>query len=230
MQSSISSFFVKNKDSNVFRISEENFDENSFLEYLGNQSLFGNKFLISADGIFRNKEASDFVLEKIKDISASPNIFIFLEENLKKEQLEILKENSEKVFIFDLSEADKENKKKGFNIFSICDALGEKDKKKLWIVFNQALKEDVSPEEIYWKLVWEVKNLLLAKIAVRKGERAIEKLEISSYVLKKSKQYAVKFTEEELENLYSSLVCLYHNARRGVEEFDLALESFILKL
>lgn len=223
----IASFSKKNPHSNIFRLDPDSFDRSLFLEYVGGQSLFSDKLLIVCDGIFKNKDNGEFVLDKIKEVSLSPNVFIFIEEEILKGFLLELEKNSEKVFKFDLL---KEEKEKGFNIFSISDAFGEKDKKKLWIVFNKAKREGMVAEEVFWKIVWQLKNMLIAKIAEDKGDRAIEKLKLSPFVLNKSKKYAKNFTEEELKKFYGDLVILYHESRRGNGDFDSLLESFILNL
>ncbi|MEI6296777.1 MAG: hypothetical protein WCO84_03980 [bacterium] len=229
MGETISAFYSKNPNSNVFRVSSDDFNESAFLEYIGGQSLFSNKFLISADGIFKNEEAKKFILKNIKEIVSSHNVFVFLEESLKKDELTPMKENAEKVFDFELS-LDKEGKKSDFNPFAVSDAFGEKDKKKIWVVYQKALREGMASEEVFWKFTWQVKNLLLAKIAEKKGDASIEGLKISPFVIKKAKNYTKKFTEIELLNFYSQLISLYHDARRGVMDFDTATEAFILNL
>lgn len=200
---------------------------NLFSEYIGSQSLFSDKFLIICDGLLGKKSEREPILERLEEVASSKNVFIFVEEALDKEALKKVEKFAAKVFVFE-EKAKKE--KIGFNIFSISDALGEKDKKKLWIVFNKAIKEGLAPEEIFWKLTWQAKNMLLGKIAEEKGDRVIEKLKISPYVLKKAKDYSKKFTEEELKKIYGELVRIYHDSRRGEVDFELALEGFILGL
>lgn len=227
MGETVASFRKKNPHANIFRVEAENFSRGAFLEYLGGQSLFADKFLITLDGVLKDAEARDFIFNNLEAAKASHNVFVFLEEDLKKAELTEVKKFAEKVFEFDLPDSKKE---KGFNIFSICDALGEKDKKKLWVLMNKAEREGVSPEEIFWKLSWQVKNMLIAKHALLKGDRAIEKLKISPYALMKAKKYAGNFTEEELKGLFGKIVTLYHESRRGFSDFDTALEAFILGL
>ncbi|HRY62457.1 MAG TPA: hypothetical protein P5056_01665 [Candidatus Paceibacterota bacterium] len=228
MAETVSSFQKKNPHSNIFRISDDDFSEAAFLEHLGGQSLFSDKFLITLDGVLKNVEARDFIFENLPAVKESHNVFVFLEDDLKKAELAEIKKKAEKVFEFELP--DDKGGGKGFNIFSISDAMGEKDKKKLWVLMNKAEREGLSSEEIFWKLSWQVKNMLLAKQAISKGDRAIEKLKMSPFVLSKTKKYAEKFTEEELKSILGKIVSLYHESRRGFFDFDTALEGFVLSL
>ncbi len=229
LKTTVESFFKKNPHSNIFRFTEDVFDKGSFLGHLGSQSLFSDKFLIICEDIFKNDEAKEVVLDRLDEIRSSPNIFIFVEDNIKKGDFIKLAKGAEKIFTFDLP-IGLEKEDRGFNIFSISDAFGEKDKKKIWVLYQKAIREDIAPEEVFWKFVWQVKNMLLAKIAEDKGDRAVEKLKIAPFVLMKAKKYSKNFSEEELKKLYGDLVSLYHDSRRGVAEFDNALEGFILNL
>ncbi|KKQ82236.1 MAG: hypothetical protein UT05_C0003G0058 [Parcubacteria group bacterium GW2011_GWF2_38_76] len=228
MSDTIASFQKKNPHSNIFRMGTDDFSSSAFLEHIGGQSLFADKFLIILDGVCKNEEAKEFIFDNLKTTASSHNVFIFIEEDLKKPETTKFEKYAEKVFKFDIPE-DKKGEK-GFNIFSICDALGEKDKKKLWVVMNKAERAGISAEEIFWKLSWQIKNMLLAKVAIEKGDRAVEKLKISPFVLSKAKRYANNFTESELRGLFGKTVTLYHESRRGFSDFDTALEAFILGL
>lgn len=224
----IDDFKKKRPESDVYRISPENFDEANLDDLIGGQMLFADKFLVICDGIAGGENSRGFIFEKLKDISASKNFFFFIEEELEENDLEKIKKNAEKAFEF---KKDLQVKKyAGFNIFSISDALGEKDKKKLWILLNKAEKEGVSAEEVFWKLVWQVKNMLLGKTAEEKGDRAVEKLKMSPFVLGKAKRYSKKFSKSELLGLYGDLVRLYHDGRRRVGDFNILVEKFILNL
>lgn len=228
MVETVAAFQKKNPHSNIFRISAEDFSEAAFLEYLGGQSLFSDKFLITLDGVLKNAETKEFVFKNLDATSSSHNVFVFLEEEIKKADLDEMSQFAEKVFKFEPDKKEKDER--GFNIFSIADTLGEKDKKKLWVIINKAERAGISSEEIFWKLSWQVKNMLIAKTALRKGDFAVEKLKVSPFVLTKSKKYSKNFTEEELESLFGKLVSLYHESRRGFSDFDMALEAFVLNL
>jgi len=45
----------------------------------------------------------------------------------------------------------------------------------------------------------------------------------------KSASFAKKFSRRELEHISSGLVSLYHDSRRGIVDFEIALEQFVLE-
>src|SRR3989344_8757951 len=54
--------------------------------------------------------------------------------------------------------------KKGreFNIFALTDAFGARNKKDAWIIYQKALLAGLSAEEIFFKIIWQVKSMLIA--------------------------------------------------------------------
>jgi len=117
---------------------------------------------------------------------------------------------------------EKKEKKDAFNIFSLTDALGERNKKRLWTRYQEALRAGSAPEEIHGILFWQLKTLLL----VSKGATA----GIKPFVITKAKHFLGNYTENELEDLTKSFVDLYHDARRGKIDFDIGLEKILLSL
>src|SRR5690606_36911869 len=50
-----------------------------------------------------------------------------------------------------------------FNIFTITDAVGARDKRRAWVLYMQALAAGFSAEEVFFKIVWQVKSMLIAR-------------------------------------------------------------------
>ena len=50
-----------------------------------------------------------------------------------------------------------------YNPFAICDAFAEKNKAKAWTIYQQALRRGIPAEEVFFKILWQIKNLLLVK-------------------------------------------------------------------
>lgn len=113
----------------------------------------------------------------------------------------------------------------GFNIFPLTDAIGERDKRKAWVVYEQALNSGMVADEIFWRVMWGVKALLLTY-----KTSSAEESGLNPFVYKKSKSFLKNWKLEELENLSESLVVGYHNARRGVGEMETMIEKIILSL
>ncbi len=272
--------FFRTKISNlgVFKIEEENFNPVELEEILRSQMLFEKKYVVVCDKIMENQAAQNFIEKNIANFSLSPNVFIFLEEELDDKILELFRQNSQKIQEFklftgiklkkwvqekapkiplnvqeeiikncgsDLWCVNKEIEKyelggsflpKGltsgkYNPFAICDAVAAKDKSRAWILSQQALLAGVPAEEIFYKIVWQIKNLLLLKKLNDAKVGNLEKeTKLHPYVIKKTLAATWNFSEEELKNYSFELVKIYHDVRRGLEEFPTGLEKFLLTI
>ena len=123
------------------------------------------------------------------------------------------------------SEAVLDEKGREFNAFSITDAFGVKDKKKAWILYQKAMLEGVSSEEIFFKLVWQVKSMLLAS-----RTKDAREADMKEFPYNKSKKFLKNFNKEELEQISSDLVTGYHQVRRGKGDMETFVERVLLSL
>lgn len=115
--------------------------------------------------------------------------------------------------------------KSNFNIFLLTDALAARRKKDAWLLYQKAMSEGITPEEIFWKLQWQVKSLLLA-LRINKAEEA----DMKPFPYSKAKGHLKNWQKEELEKLMEDLVVDYHETRRGNEEMETLLEKIILRI
>ncbi len=227
----------KHKDANFFKLTLDNFSENKIDELIANQGLFYSASIVFADNLCEENEVSEVLLKKLKDIKASPNFFVFLENNLNKKELEAFKKNADKVEEFKKTEKKLTKKEalaeKGEKIdfFEFTNSFGDKNKKLLWTLYQDALAEEVPTEEVHGILFWQVKAMLSAlrsKDATEAG--------LNPYVFSKSKNYAKNYgpseraSEEKLKELSRKLFEMYHEAHRGERDFAVAMERFILEL
>lgn len=118
---------------------------------------------------------------------------------------------------------------KEYNPFAICDAFASKNKTRMWVLLQEALLSGIAAEEVFYKISWQLKNLLLIKKTVAFGVKNLEKeTKLHPFVIKKTLAAARNFTEGELRNYSFDLVKLYHAVRSGKEEFQIGLEKFLL--
>jgi DNA polymerase III delta subunit len=213
---------LKKPDALNFRVSEENWVQTNLDELLSSQGLFVQKYIVVFDHLLRSDEAGETLLSRLSDFAESEHIFIFSEGELTKEILKKIEKKTEKVQECSEKKAEKE---KAFNVFSLADALGSRNKKDLWVLYEKAILAGLEPEEIHRILFWQAKAMLSASRS-DSGEEA----GLNPYVYKKSASFAHNFSKTELQGLSSKLVELYHNARRGIVEFDTEMERFILAL
>jgi len=125
-------------------------------------------------------------------------------------------------------EAPKEEKKTnffGYNPFLLQDALGEKSAKKVWVEFERLQNDGVEAEELIHKIISKVRDMGMISL----GAKA-EDLVMKDFPFNKSKSHTKNWKIEELKTLYTSLVTIYHEARMGKEDLDIALEKVLLGL
>ncbi|MEK9209373.1 MAG: hypothetical protein AAB926_00905 [Patescibacteria group bacterium] len=215
----------------VFRLDEEDFSKARFEEFLKANALFHNKCAVLLKDVFMDKEAADFVLANLDRAAASSNVFIFWENKLAADIIRKFKKLAENIFEFSLKTEPKKSAKELFNIFSLSDAFAARERRRAWLLYQRALAAGITAEEVFWKLVWQVKNLMVVKGLPLASQPAIVKATgWHPFVVKKTVESVGNFSQEELKNYSRRLVGLYHDCRFGLDDFSLGVERFILKL
>lgn len=186
------------------------------------QGLFGDVTLFVFDSVFDKKVEQEILLAHAADLSSSTNYFLVLEPSLEKSIADGLREAGIEI---EECAGKKVDYRPDFNIFSLGDALGQRNKKDLWVLYQEALNNRLSAEEISGTLFWAVKNLALMKNA-KPGDDC----GLSPFVAKKTRGFASNFSQEEIVKMSRALVMMYHEAHRGGEPMEIALERFILSL
>ena len=115
--------------------------------------------------------------------------------------------------------------------FDFANTLGERNKKMLWTLYQDALVEEVASEEVHAMFFWQVKSMLAALKSKDAGEAGL-----NPFVFTKAKSYAKNFghttdeAEKKLKEMSTTLFEMYHEAHRGNADFAVALEKFVLGL
>lgn len=212
----------KRPEAEFFRLDIDNWKEEDFLSLLESQGLFERKCIVLVSRVFENKDAKELILSKISEIKKSDNVFVFLEGVLDNQTLKDLTPFAEKIQVFNKNDVDKDQK---FNVFTLADAFGVRDRKGLWVLYQKSYKGGISPEEISGVLFWEVKSLILAQ-----GSASAQEAGLSPFVFRKSKIYSKNFSKDELFNFAKLLLVVYHDSHRGQSDFKVALERFVLSV
>ncbi len=219
----LNALLKKKPDASSFRFDADTFTDSTLDEFVGSQGLFENKYIVVFDRVFLNKEAKEEIVKNIEAIANSSNIFILLEGELDKKTLGILSKKADKVQEFPLK--GKTEKKESFNMFALADAFGKRDKKELWMLYLEALRNDAAPEELHGILFWQLKSMIISHVSSDAKTAGL-----NPFVFKKSKSFAKNYSLQELKELSSRMVAMYHDAHRGLVEFEVALERFVLGL
>ena len=145
----------------------------------------------------------------------------YYEQNLFGEMVKVnLTEEEDDSF-----SSEGEEYKGAFNVFALTDSVGERDKRKSWTLYQKALASGMSGEEVFWRIVWAVKTMILVS-----KTKSAEEAEVKPFVYSKTKTFLKNWKPEELEKLSMSLVVGYHDARRGLVEIETLLEKILLTL
>lgn len=192
------------------------------MEAASSVGLFGEKALYIFDNILDKEEEQEIIVAHANVLGASPNYFLVCESDFEKSLLKGLDEGGVST---QECVAVKTNSRPVFNIFSLGDALGRRSKKELWSLYQEAREAEIAPEEICGTLFWAVKNLALMKDAPVGALCGL-----NPFVAKKTREFANNYSKEEIVDLSRSLIAAYHNAHRGGEPMDIALERFALSI
>ena len=116
-----------------------------------------------------------------------------------------------------------------YNPFAICDAFAEKNKAKAWTIYQQALRQGIPDEEVFFKILWQIKNLLLVKKLMNAGVANVSKeTGLHSFVAGKAIKAAKNFSEQELINYSYEMLKIYHEERRGESELPIEFEKLLI--
>ncbi len=214
----------KRPGSELFRMNTESWVEGRFDELVVSQGLFEQKYTVVLDNLFERKEVKDYVLDRIKEVAESKQVFLMLESKIDAATLTKIKKVAKQVQEFEKKDEDKFRKPTG-SIFSIADGLVSKDKKKLWTKFIDFIYKGTAPEEIHGIFFWQVKNMIISLKSSTLAETGL-----SPFVYKNALNGSKNYKIEELQNMSSDLVQMTHRVRQGEGDLEIMLEKWILSL
>ena len=212
---------LKDADSNLvtIRLEADNYLPGQLANFLGSTSLFGEKYVYVLD---TPSNSEDFWLEVealASDLSSSKQTFILVEKSLLAGPKKILSAHATSITEY------KSETGEGFNPFQLADALLRKDKRALWLLLEEAKKNNLPAEEIIGVLWWQIKTLRLSMLTKSASEAGIK-----DFPYNKAKKAISNFKPGEVEGLALSLLTLYHDSHAGERDIGLALESWVLRL
>lgn len=194
-------------DTETFFISRNDFDPVQLKSFYSGRSLFSVASAVIFQNILEYEEKRDFILDKLKLMGASANLFIFLEGKLNKSVLDAFKKvlpaGRQVAPFINVFELPKEKKEK-YDNFLVANAFADKNKFQTWICFREAMDKGVAMEEIIGVLFWKIKDMIL-------------------------RRNFGKFSETELGNFASRLSYLLPQARKDGRDAESAFEQFLLE-
>jgi hypothetical protein len=177
----------------------EKLSTEELLAMASTQSLLGDARSFRMEGALTGSRSDEF-LALGKELVASPHQFIFTEEKLLKKATDALAKAGAELVIH-----PPVKKEEGFAMFSVTYVFAARDRKKLWLLLNAALRSGAVPEAVAGMLHWKVRDML-------------------------AKQEQRHYSRAELARISRELVTLYHDSHRGAGDLGLLLERFVLGL
>ncbi len=211
---------AKYPDLNIFRFAAPDYAPTALEEALVGQLLFAPKFAVVLDGFL---SPLDPLVEKyLPQLVESPNLYLFLTNKLTAPLEKKLAKLGQ---VKKLAADGGEKAKPSLNPFALADAFGLRDRRRAWLLFVEALARGQAAEEVFWKLTWKVKTLLLFHTTSDPSS-----LGWKPFVLEQARRQSKQFKLEELQALSRRLLALWHESRRGQSDFELGLERLILEV
>lgn len=198
------------------RFTSESWSSDAYEHALGATSLFGSAQVIILDGVDEHARIDmKDVLERARD---TQTLCTYIGDP-DASTIELIKEYSMEVFVFALPV----QKKQDTAVFAFSDAVGIRDKKKAWLLFEGLAEKGAVAEEIHGTLFWLFKNIKIVHDGLSEKESGLH-----SFVYKKALSHAKKYSPEDVNMKLTQLVNIYAAARRGEQELMIGLERFVL--
>lgn len=213
------SLLQKKPDASLFSLGKDEWNRDRIAELLQSHGLFMANYIVFVDMRPFLVDDVEILLSYAKEIKESPHIFIVLGEKIDKKTLKEFEKCSQK--IQDYSFSVEEEKKD----FRMTDALGNRDKKSLWVLYQEALRKGVEIEKIHGSLYWQIKNMLLAL-----NSKNAEEAGMKAFPFSKARQSLKNYSAEEISELSFNFIDAYHKVRMGKGDLETNLERVILSL
>lgn len=217
----VEGMLAKKPEALVLKMDSDNWSNDKVKEFIKSHSLFSQKYIVLLSRFSEKKEFLEEVISFLPEIQNSENIFIWFEKEIDVKNLKKIEEKAAQVQFLN---SKKEIKKNTSNIFDLAQAIGDRDRKKTWILYTSFLKE-FSPEEIYGIIWWQIKTMLLVNQTNSASEAGLK-----DFLYSNTKKKCQNYSKIELDLLASKLIQLYHDSRLINKDLSLNLENFILSI
>jgi len=207
----------KTAEQTVEKVEVENCLNGQLLGLAESETLFGEVPVYILDGVLGDSEVAESFFSNLEILSSSKVRFVLIADKILAAEKKKIEKHTKEIFEF------KKTEKEIFNIFNLTDAWLNRDKKKLWLLLQEAKMNGTSSEAIVGILWWQLKTLRLAQLT---NSASVAGMKDFSY--NKSKRALGKFKAGEIEKKSLELLKIYHDGHKGVVDFSLVLEEWCL--
>ena len=121
--------------------------------------MFGGTSTFVLAGVLYSDRGEEF-LELADAFMESPHIFVFEEEKLLKHETDVLTKLGAKIEI-----VKTEKKAFAFDQYGVATALGNKDKKGLWLGLMKSFRAGEKPEAVAGLMAWKARQMRDVKLS-----------------------------------------------------------------
>ncbi len=218
----VDSLRTKKPDASFVEINSDNWNSSIIEEHVGGQGLFSNKYIVYINKVGNDDDVVEKMIDVMGVMKESSNIFIISEGKVGADLKKSFEKHGEKVVVFD--EMEKVAKKE-FNIFSLADAIGNRDRFRAWSIYREAVTNGLESESILGTIFWQLKSM-----AVASGAKTASEAGLNPFVFSKAKKGASIYKDGELGKLLERAIVLYHDGHRGLVDLELGIEKLMLRL
>ncbi len=210
---------LEDKGATVELIDSDTWQSGMLRDAAGATSLFGGETVYLIDTPSSSADFNTECIDVLEVLATSSTQFVVIEGALLAAAKKQWAKHAAEMTEYKAAAGER------FNSFAIADALAKKDKKSLWLIYQEAVAAGQSAEELIGILWWQLKSLRLAKLTSSASEAGMK-----DFPYNKAKRALSTFKDGELESLSLSLLTLYHDGHGGVVDINEGLERWLLKL
>lgn len=144
---------IKKRPAGAEELKWENISADELASLASTQVLFGGTRVFVFVGALLGARGEEF-LDMAYAFAESEHEFIFEEEKLLKRETDIVTKAGGKV-----EKIESVKKERGFDQFGVTAALGNRDKKKLWLGLMSAFEAGEKPEAVAGLLAWKARQM-----------------------------------------------------------------------
>ena len=216
----------------VFRFDGDNFNIAQFEHALRAENMFDEKRLILARDVFSNKEIADEAAKIVGGPFASGITLVIYENKLDKKFVKKFEKTGARVQEYkNKTTLDKNDSVWNSRaIFQLSDMLLSKNRYGAFAAYHLARAKGFAPEDIFWGIYRQFKNMLMLSAVPGLAPAAIQKeTGLHPYVIRKGLGFLRNFEKPELESRFGRLMFLWSDAILNSRDLSVDLELFILR-
>lgn len=212
----VDALMKKRPEATHFTLDGDSFSLDELERLAGSVGLFTPHHIVVLDRVY-----ADIPMDMLDAMAASEHVFVCLEQELGKKDVETLKSKSTKV---DEQAQKPQSKTARPNVFALTDAITARDKKNIWVAYQELLFQGVDPEEILPILSWHAKTMLVVA-----GSKNATEAGVKPFVYTKTKRASQKYTRDELKQFSRDVVGALYQSRQG-KHLEYQIEKVLLEL